>query len=197
MRLCVFCGSSAGASPHYAEAAARFGRAVVRQDIQLVYGGGRVGLMGVIADAVLAEGGEVIGVIPRALVERELAHEGLTTLHIVESMHDRKRAMAELSHGFVALPGGVGTLEELFEQWTWAQLGIHDKPCGLLNVGGYFDPLITMINRMIEQGFLDQKYVTMLLHDADIDPLLTKLRSYDPPSIMKWTSRNAAQIPLP
>jgi uncharacterized protein (TIGR00730 family) len=197
MRLCVFCGSSPGLSPHYAEAAAAFGRAMVRHGSALVYGGGRVGLMGVIADAVLAAGGEAIGVIPRALVERELAHEGLSTLHIVDSMHDRKRLMAELSDGFVALPGGVGTLEELFEQWTWAQLGIHGKPCGLFNVTGYFDPLIAMVERMIGEGFLDRKYAAMLIHDAGIDPLLASLRSYQPPPIVKWTTQDAAQVPLP
>jgi len=197
MRLCVFCGSSAGISPRYAQAAADFGTSMAREGISLVYGGGRVGLMGVIADAVLGERGEATGVIPRALVERELAHDSLSTLHIVDTMHDRKHMMAELADAFVALPGGAGTLEELFEQWTWAQLGIHGKPCGLLNVDGYFDPLIAMIDRMIGEGFLHQKYAAILIHDAGIDRLLAKLKAYQPPLIEKWTSRDAFQTPLP
>jgi uncharacterized protein (TIGR00730 family) len=197
MHLCIFCGSSTGISPRYAEAATEFGQAMVRHGISLVYGSGRIGLMGVIADAVLAAGGEAIGVIPQALVERELAHEGLSTLHIVDSMHDRKRVMADLSDAFVALPGGAGTLEELFEQWTWAQLGIHGKPCGLFNVDGYFDPLIAMIDRMIGEGFLDRQYAAMLIHDVSIDPLLANLRAYEPPPIVKWSTRDTTQVPLP
>ena len=155
--------------------------------IALVFGGGRVGLMGIIADAILSAGGEAIGVMPRSLVDQEIAHAGLTSLHVVDSMHDRKLKMAELSDAFLALPGGAGTLEELFEQWTWAQLGIHQKPCSLLNVAGYFDPLTTMIERMVSEGFLRSEYAGMLIVEPSIEPLLGRLHSYNPPPL-KWVS---------
>ena len=161
MRLCVYCGSSVGRSAHFAEAAEAFGRQLADAGFELVYGGGHIGLMGVVADAVLAVGGTAIGVIPQALMDRELAHRDLTELHVVASMHERKARMAALSDGFVALPGGAGTLDEMFEQWTWVQLGIHAKPCGFLDVGGYFDPLRMMVARMVEEGFLG-------VADADI-----------------------------
>ena len=152
--LGVFCGSKSGADPAYLSAAHATGRMVAQIGLTLVYGGGKVGLMGAVADAALTEGGHVVGVMPRSLVEKEIAHAGLSTLHVVETMHERKLKMAELSDGFLALPGGAGTLEEIFEQWTWAQLGIHAKPCGLLNVRGYFDPLLRLIEHMTAEGFM-------------------------------------------
>ena len=166
---------------------------MARRGIGLVYGGGHIGLMGILADAVLAAGGEAIGVIPQALLDRELGHRGLTSLEIVGSMHERKMRMAELSDGFLALSGGVGTLEELFEQWTWAQLGIHAKPSGLLNVAGYFDPLLAMIEHMTRGGFLHQSYAEMLLVGDRIDPLLDRYARYEPPPL-KWTDAASEAI---
>jgi uncharacterized protein (TIGR00730 family) len=172
LRLCVYCGSSLGHSEHFREAAATFGKKLVEAEIALVFGGGHIGLMGILADAVLAAGGVAIGVIPQALVDRELAHGGLSELHIVGSMHERKALMAELSDGFVALPGGAGTLDEMFEQWTWAQLGIHAKPCGFFNVAGYFDPLRTMVERMVAEGFLRPEDAAITRFDEDAGTLL-------------------------
>ena len=149
MKICVFCGSSFGRDPAYRQAAEFTGTLLAQREIELIYGGGHVGLMGVIADAALAEGGQVTGVIPRALAEREVVHGGLTSLVVVDSMHERKAEMAKRADGFIALPGGAGTLEETFEQWTWAQLGVHQKPCGFLNTKGYFDPLRTMIRSIV------------------------------------------------
>jgi len=189
----VFCGSSPGTSPFYAEAAIELGRAMARRGIGLVYGGGNIGLMGIVADAVLAAGGTATGVIPRSLFEREIAHLGLTSLEVVGTMHERKLRMAELSDGFLALPGGAGTLEEIFEQWTWAQLGIHAKPCGFLNTGDYFDPLLTMIARMTAEAFLDVSYARMLLIDDRIEPLLDAYAGYVPPAL-KWTTSHAEAI---
>lgn len=157
MRWCVFCGSSAGTNPVYRAAATELGTALAAAKIELVYGGGHVGLMGAVADAVLAGGGTVIGVIPRTLAEREVAHLGLTQLHVVESMHERKALMADLSDGFVALPGGFGTFEEFCEAVTWVQLGIQAKPCVLLDVNGYYEPLIAMFDRAVEDGFVNMK----------------------------------------
>jgi len=157
MRWCVFCGSSAGTNPVYRAAATELGTALAAANIELVYGGGHVGLMGAVADAVLAAGGTVIGVIPRTLAEREVAHSGLTQLHIVESMHERKALMADLSDGFVALPGGFGTFEEFCEAVTWVQLGIQAKPCFLLDVNGYYEPLIAMFDRAVEDGFVNMR----------------------------------------
>jgi uncharacterized protein (TIGR00730 family) len=185
MRLCVFCGSSSGNDRAYANAAREMGRALAARKIDLVYGGGRVGLMGTLADAVLEAGGEVVGVIPRSLAEREVQHTGLTELHIVETMHERKTEMAELADGFIALPGGAGTLEEIFEQWTWAQLGIHQKPCAFLNVNGYFDPLRTMIVRMTAEGFLRQEYASMVGFHTEPAAILDAFLTYVPP-IEKW-----------
>ena len=172
MRLCVYCGSSMGHGSHFREAAAAFGERMAREGIGLVFGGGHIGLMGALADAVLAAGGTAIGVIPQALVDCELAHQNLTELHIVGSMHERKALMAELSDGFVALPGGAGTLDEMFEQWTWAQLGIHAKPCGFLNVGGYFDPLRAMVKRMVTEGFLGSDDAGIVRFDDDPEALV-------------------------
>lgn len=185
-RLCVFCGSSEGADPVHREAAAEIGRLLAARGIGLVYGGGRAGIMGVLADAVLAAGGEAIGVIPRGLVEREVAHTGLTELRVTASMHERKALMAELSDGFVALPGGVGTLEELFEIWTWAQLGIHRKPCGLLDVAGFWQPLVALADHLVATGFLRTAYRQMLLVATDSVGLLEQLAAYRPPAVRQW-----------
>jgi len=167
-RLCVFCGSRTGDVESYRTAAQRLATLLAARGIGLVYGAGHIGLMGVLADAVLQAGGTVIGVIPRALVDRELAHQGLTELRIVDSMHQRKAAMAELADAFVALPGGYGTADELFEVLTWAQLGLHSKPIGLLNTAGFFDPLLAWLDRTVADGFVKVKY-RQLLHTAD-DP---------------------------
>ena len=173
-RLCVFCGSSSGNDPAYGVLAAQLGRALAQRRIGLVYGGGRVGLMGVLADAALAAGGEVIGVIPKALLDREHGHRGLTQLRVVDSMHARKALMAELAQGFVALPGGIGTLEELFEVWTWAQLGMHQKPCALINAGGFFTPLIGFLDHLVAAGFLRPASRAMLTVAASPEELLAR-----------------------
>ena len=182
-KLCVFCGSSSGHDPAYAALAAQLGKTLADRRIGVVYGGGRVGLMGVLADAALAAGGEVIGVIPKPLLDREHGHRGLTDLRVVDSMHERKALMVELADGFVALPGGIGTLEELFEVWTWAQLGMHEKPCGLIDVGGFFAPLI---------GFLDQVVATttrgMLAVAASPEELLAKFSAFKAPDVAKWVT---------
>ena len=184
-RICVFCGSSPGNDPAYAELAHAVGEGLARRGIGLVYGGGRVGLMGVVADAALAEGGEVIGVIPRAMVDRELAHSGATELRIVTTLHERKAVMAELSDAFIALPGGLGTLEELAEVVSWAQLELHAKPIGLLNVDGYYDHLIAMIDHMVSEGFLKPAYREMVLVDDDLERLLDRFTDYVPP-VYRW-----------
>jgi uncharacterized protein (TIGR00730 family) len=190
-RVCVFAGSSAGAVPEYRTAAAALGRAVAGRGMGVVYGGAHVGLMGFLADAALAAGGEVVGVIPRALVARELAHTGLTDLHVVESMHQRKALMADLSDAFVALPGGWGTLDELFEILTWAQLGLHQKPCGLLNVRGYFDRLLAFIDHSIQEGFVRSDYRRLISVADAAEPLLGLLASPAPPIVEKWIDRAA------
>jgi uncharacterized protein (TIGR00730 family) len=173
--LCVFCGSSAGNRLEYAEAATQLGRLLAERGLGLVYGGGHVGLMGVLADAVLAAGGEVIGVIPQALVDRELAHRGLTELHVVVTMHQRKALMADRADAFMALPGGFGTCEEFFEMLTWGQLGIHDKPISLLNVAGFFDPLLAWIDRSLAEGFLRPEHRRLLLVSESPARLLEQL----------------------
>ena len=185
-RLCVFCGSSRGNDPVYLESARRFGTLLATQGLGLVYGGGDIGLMGELADAVLASGGEVIGVIPRALVRREVAHHGLTDLRIVGSMHDRKALMADLADGFVALPGGLGTIEELCEVLTWAQLGIHDKPCGLLDVGGYYAPFLAFLDRVADAGFMAPENRQLLLVADDPERLLEAMRSFRPRPRERW-----------
>lgn len=184
--ICVFCGSRPGTDPAYAEAAGSLGRTLAQNGITLVYGGGHVGLMGVVADAALDAGGEVIGVMPKALVEREIAHHTLTKLHVVRSMHERKALMAELSDGFIALPGGAGTLEEFFEVLTWAQLGEHRKPCGLLNVASYYDPLLTVFDHMVERGFVSREHRKLVLVETEPVALLRAFESYRPPSVPKW-----------
>jgi hypothetical protein len=170
--LCVYCGSRTGANPAFATAARRVGTAIGQRGWQLVYGGGRVGLMGVVADAALAAGARVIGIIPQTLMEREVGHAGLTELHVVQTMHERKRMMAEHADAFLALPGGIGTFEELFEVWTWRQLGYHDKPLGLLDVDGYYAPLLEFMERTVGQGFVDAAQRALLQTGADPETLL-------------------------
>lgn len=188
MHICIFCGSSPGHDPAYREAAAAAARSMAESGAAIVYGGGRVGLMGAVADAALAAGGEVIGVMPRSLVAREIAHRGLSRLQVVETMHERKTTMSGLADAFLALPGGAGTLEEIFEQWTWGQLGIHGKPCAFLNVKGYFDPLRTMLDKMVAEGFLLPPFVSMLTFSDNISLILAGFRAYAPPA-SKWTWR--------
>ena len=184
--LCVFCGSNPGASLAYAEAAARLGRTLAGRGLNLVYGGGRVGLMGVVADAALAAGGTVTGVIPEALATRELAHAALSDLQVVGSMHERKARMSELADGFIALPGGIGTLEEWFEVWTWSQLGFQPKPCGLLNVAGYYDHLLAFLDHMTAERFLTDVHRAMAVVDDDPERLLDRLAAWQPPRARKW-----------
>jgi uncharacterized protein (TIGR00730 family) len=178
-RICVFCGSNAGAHPAYRQAAQTVGRLLCRRGIELVYGGGHVGLMGALADACLDEGGRVIGVIPRALADQERAHGGLTELRIVGSMHERKFLMAELSDAFLALPGGYGTWEELFEMLTWSQLAIQRKACAVLNVNGYYDPLLDMADKALSEGFLHGAHRGLLLADVDPERLLDRLSAHE------------------
>ena len=188
--VCVFCGSNFGRSDSYAAAAAQMGAALARRKLRLVYGGAKVGLMGALADAALAAGGAVTGVIPGALVEREIAHAGLTELRTVTSMHERKALMADLSDGFIALPGGAGTLEELFEIWTWGQLGHHRKPVGILNVDGFFDPLVAFLDRQAGELFMREEHRAMLMIGTDADAMLDRFASYAPPAVSKWISRH-------
>lgn len=190
--LCVFCGSSTGHDPSYAEAARALGRTLAEEEIRLVFGGGHVGLMGEVANAVLAAGGEAVGVMPNSLVEREIAHTGLTDLHVVGTMHERKAMMSDLSEGFIALPGGTGTLEEFFEVLTWAQLGEHGKPCGLLNVADYFDPLLAVFDHMVDKGFLSQSNRALVLVESDPNTLLARFERYRPPETIKWVDRSGA-----
>ena len=195
--LCVYCGSSPGASSVYAAAARALAKEMAARDIALVYGGGDVGLMGVIADEVMRLGGQATGVIPQALMDKEVGHHGLTRLHIVKDMHERKALMAELSDGFIAMPGGIGTLEELFEALTWAQLGFHDKPIGLLNVDGFYDGLIQFIGHIVTQQFLKEEHATLMMHANDAPALLQQLESFEPEHHSKWLNRSTARKLLP
>jgi uncharacterized protein (TIGR00730 family) len=190
-RLCVYCGSNVGGNPVYRETARRAGQLLAESGIGLVYGGGNVGLMGALADAALAAGGEVIGIIPGGLLSREVGHTGLTELHVVGTMHERKALMADLADAFLALPGGMGTLDELVEILTWAQLGIHAKPCGLLNVAGYFDPLIALLDHMVAERFLHPEHRALALVDDDLDRLLSRFADYHPPPVKNWLDRAA------
>jgi len=186
-RVCIFCGSSAGTQPVYEQTARSVGQSLAQCGIGLVYGGAKVGLMGILADACLREGGRVAGVMPRALVEKEIAHRGLTELHVVASMHERKALMADLADAFIALPGGYGTWEEFCEVLTWSQLGLHRKACAVLNVNGYYDPLLAMADRALNEGFLRQEHREILL--ADTDPV--RLNSYTVPIVDKWIDRSS------
>lgn len=187
--VCVFCGSNPGNDPVYADAARAMGAEIARRGLVLVYGGGAVGLMGIVADAALAAGGEVHGIIPRALREKEVGHHGLTRLEIVETMHIRKARMAELSEGFIAMPGGIGTFEELFEIWTWGQLGIHEKPLAFLNVAGFYDPLATFLDNTVEAGFLKQTHRAMAITDTEPVTLLDRMEQYLPAQTIKWVEK--------
>lgn len=184
--ICVYCGSHPGHRDEYREATESLARRLVADGIGVVYGGGDVGLMGALADAALEAGGHVTGVIPESLIEREVAHGSLTELHVVRSMHERKALMAELSDAFVALPGGLGTLEEIVEIGTWAQLGFHRKPCGILNVLGYYDHLATFLDRMVTEGFLESRHRSLLTVSDDPKELMERMQTYEPPVQRRW-----------
>ena len=188
-RVCIFCGSSKGARPEYEDTARAMGQALAKRGIGLVYGGGNVGLMGIIADTVMKAGGEVIGVIPKALFEKEVGHRGVTELRIVGSMHERKALMADLADAFVAMPGGYGTFEEFCEVLTWAQLGFHRKPCGLLNVENYYAPLLTLFDQAVSEKFVKAEHRVLVLEETDPERLLDLLESYTPPILDKWIDR--------
>jgi uncharacterized protein (TIGR00730 family) len=188
--LCVFCGSSLGVRPEYADAARTLGRTLADAGIRLIYGGGRTGIMGALAESALAAGGEVVGIMPRGLWDREVGHTGLTSMHVVESMHERKALMSEMGGGFLALPGGLGTFEELFEVWTWAQLGIHRKPCAVLNAGGYFDGMLAFLDHAVAERFVDPQYRGMLLVGDDIDALLARMTAYRAPDVSRWLDKS-------
>jgi uncharacterized protein (TIGR00730 family) len=190
-RVCVFCGSSKGNQPAYLAAAQEIGRELAHRGIGLVYGGGNIGLMGALADAALAAGGHVIGVIPEALLAKEVGHRGLPDLRIVKTMHERKALMAELSDGFIALPGGFGTFEEFFEVLTWSQLGLHSKPCGVLNISGFFDPLLELINHSVSEGFVRATHRELVFVETDLDRLLERMANFQPPPVHKWIDRDA------
>lgn len=189
--VCVYCGSSPGADPAYVAAARAVGELLAVSGRRIVYGGGRVGVMGALAEAALAAGGEVVGVIPQALVDREAAHRGLSELRVVRSMHERKAIMADLADGFLVLPGGLGTLEELFEAWTWGQLGLHAKPYALLNVGGLFDPLLVFLDDLVRQRLLQQEHRAMLRVGTDPAALIADMAAYRPPYVAKWIDRES------
>lgn len=189
-RVCVFCGSSIGTKSDYSETAVMLGGLLARRNIGLVYGGGNVGLMGVIANAVLEAGGKVIGVIPHALAAREIEHRGLTELHVVDSMHTRKAMMADLADAFIAMPGGVGTFEEFFEAVTWTQLGLHRKPCGLLNVAGFYTPLAAFIDQAVSEGFIKPVHRAAIVVDDNPERLLDTLATVKLPDVAKWIRRD-------
>ena len=191
-RICVFCGSNPGTRPAYTEFAQQLGKVIVSHGMGLVYGGGSIGLMGIIADTVLKEKGEVIGVIPHALSSKEFAHTGLTELRLVSSMHERKAMMVELSDAFIAMPGGFGTFDELFEVLTWAQLGLHAKPIGLLNAKGYFDLLLKFINQVLAEGFIQEKHRHLIIASNDPEKLLRSLISYKPAKLPKFINLQEA-----
>jgi uncharacterized protein (TIGR00730 family) len=195
--ICVYCGSSPGASPAYAEAARMLAQIMVERQISLVYGGGNVGLMGVIATEVLRLGGEATGVIPTALMDKELGHHGLTKLHVVNNMHERKALMAELADGFIAMPGGMGTMEELFEVLTWAQLGFHAKPIGLLNTDGFYDSLLAFVRQMVTERFVTAEQSMLMMSENTPDALLERFIQFQPTYTSKWLDRAAAKNLLP
>jgi len=187
---CVFCGSSPGARAEYREVATALGREIAGRGLRLVYGGASVGLMGAVADAALDAGGEVVGVIPHALAKKEVMHEGLTELRYVDSMHERKAMLGDLADAFIALPGGLGTFEELLEVLTWAQLGIHQRPCGLLNVAGYYDPMLAMIERAVEERFVRAEHRGLLMAASEPAELLDGFAAYEPVTLSKWLDRD-------
>ena len=184
--ICVYCGSSPGRTEAYSKAAKQLGKSIAERNIKLVYGGASVGIMGIVADAVLEYGGQAVGVIPEALVRKEVAHHHLTELHITGSMHERKMLMSNLADGFIALPGGIGTLEEIAEIWTWAQLGFHKKPFGLLNIDGYYDSLIAFLDHTVVEQFVRQPHRSMLMVETVPDTLLDRFSSYVAPDVVKW-----------
>lgn len=188
--ITVFCGSSSGFRPEYAEAARKLAAQFIKQNIRLVYGGGNVGLMGIIADEVMKNGGEVIGIIPEALDQKEVGHRGITELRVVSSMHERKAMMADLADGFIAMPGGIGTFEEFFEILTWAQLGFHNKPCGILNVSNYYDGLLSLCDNAVEEGFLRPIHRKLILDDSDEISLLEKMKQFESPTVEKWIDKD-------
>ncbi len=188
-RIAVYCGSSPGANASYAEGARLLGREMAARQIGLVFGGGRVGLMGVIADAVLGAGGEVIGVIPAALEEKELAHRGCTELHVVSTMHERKSLMADFAKGFIALPGGFGTMDEIFEMLTWGQLGYHTRPCGFLNISGFYDPLFAFLEHCVDERFVTRVHREMIIAESDAGALLDQMLAFEAPDQTKWLDR--------
>lgn len=187
--ICVFAGSNAGTKTEYTRAARELGRRAAERGLRVVYGGGRVGLMGELADAALGAGGEVVGVIPEALLRKEVGHGALTDLRVVDTMHERKALMSDLSDAVIALPGGLGTLEELFEMLTWGQLGIHRKPCGLLNAAGYYDDLLDFLDKAVREGFVRTEHRRMILSSPDTDELLDGMLAYQPPHVAKWLGR--------
>jgi len=188
--VCVFCGASTGANPLYREAAVALGRTLAERGLTLIYGGGAVGLMGIVADAALAAGGEVIGIIPQSLKDAEIGHAGLTRLEVVDGMHARKARMAELSDAFIALPGGLGTLEELFEVWTWGQLGYHAKPLGLLDVNGFYEKLGSFLDHIVDEGFVRPQHRAMLLLGSEAGALLEGMARMETPVVPKWVESN-------
>ena len=188
--ICVYCGSSPGRIEAYGSAGCALAKSLVSRNIRLVYGGAGIGIMGMVADQVLKLGGQAIGVIPKALAHKEVAHKNLTELHVTQSMHERKMLMAELSDGFIALPGGIGTLEELFEIWTWAQLGFHNKPCGLLNVEGYYDSLIGFLDHVLAEQFVKKDHHAMLIVETNPDALLDHYINYQSPTVKHWVGKD-------
>ena len=184
--VCVFCAANPGIAPVYCEQAAAMGRFLATSGRRLVYGGGRTGLMGAIAEAALAAGGEVVGIMPRHLVDREVAHTGLTELIVVNSMHERKALLSDMSDGFLAMPGGLGTLEELFEVWTWGQLGLHRKPYGLLEMNGFFAPLLTFLDHAVTEGFIKAEYRGLLVVESDPAVLIARMAAMEPPALPRW-----------
>ncbi|MGZ3239007.1 MAG: LOG family protein [Burkholderiaceae bacterium] len=195
--LCVYCGSSIGNNFAYEEAARSLAKAMISEQIDLVYGGGNVGLMGIIADEMLSLGGKVIGVIPKALMDYEVGHRSLTHLYVVKDMHERKAKMAELANGFIAMPGGIGTLEELFEALTWSQLGFHDKPIGLLNVNGFYDGLIRFVQHLVKQGFLKPEHAALMMYEDDAPALMERFKSFVPKHQTKQFDQATAKTLLP
>lgn len=187
--ITVFCGSNSGFRAEYAEAAKNLARLLAAQNIRLIYGGGNVGLMGIIADEVMRAGGEVIGIIPDSLDKKEVGHRGITELRVVGSMHERKAQMADLADGFIAMPGGIGTFEEFFEILTWSQLGFHDKPCGILNVANYYDGLLALCDNAVSEGFLRPVHRQLILDDSDAVSLLEKMKNFRPEPLEKWIDK--------